>query len=104
MVILKLLSEEVFDYSQGQMTQAKIQHLKKSMSSEFSNVFELCMFVLVSLFTFLKLKFRNKIENFLFLKIWFAPNTAFIQYSELRGCYVISRYMFNLMLYLLYNN
>ena len=47
MVILKLLSEEVFDYSQGQMTQAKIQHLKKSMSSEFSNVFELCMFVLV---------------------------------------------------------
>ena len=47
MVILKLLSEEVFDYSQGQMTQGKIQHLKKSMSSEFSNVFELCMYVLV---------------------------------------------------------
>lgn len=46
MVILKLLSEEVFDYSQGQMTQGKIQHLKKSMSSEFSNVFELCMYVL----------------------------------------------------------
>jgi len=46
MVILKLLSEEVFDYSAGQMTQAKIQHLKKSMSTEFSQVFELCMFVL----------------------------------------------------------
>ncbi len=49
MVILKLLSEEVFDYSAGQMTQAKIQHLKKSMSTEFSQVFELCMFVLVCL-------------------------------------------------------
>jgi exportin-1 len=46
MVILKLLSEEVFEFSAGQMTQAKINHLKKSMSSEFSNVFELCMFVL----------------------------------------------------------
>lgn len=55
MIILKLLSEEVFEFSTDQMTKAKIQHLKKSMSSEFSNVFELCMFVLVSnhwLFTF----------------------------------------------------
>ena len=48
MIILKLLSEEVFEFSTDQMTKAKIQHLKKSMSSEFSNVFELCMFVLVS--------------------------------------------------------
>ena len=47
MIILKLLSEEVFEFSTDQMTKAKIQHLKKSMSSEFSNVFELCMFVLV---------------------------------------------------------
>jgi len=27
-VILKLLSEEVFDFSSGQMTQAKAKHLK----------------------------------------------------------------------------
>jgi len=46
MIILKLLSEEVFEFSTDQMTRAKVQHLKKSMSSEFSNVFELCMFVL----------------------------------------------------------
>ena len=50
MIILKLLSEEVFEFSQGQMTQAKIQHLKSSMSKEFSSVFELCMFVLVSFY------------------------------------------------------
>lgn len=30
MEILKLLSEEVFDFSKGQMTQAKAQHLKKT--------------------------------------------------------------------------
>lgn len=46
MVILKLLSEEVFDFSSGQMTQAKVKHLKDSMCSEFSSIFQLCKFVL----------------------------------------------------------
>ena len=35
MIILKLLSEEVFDYSQDQLTQAKAQQLKISMKNEF---------------------------------------------------------------------
>ena len=48
MIILKLLSEEVFEFAQGHMTRAKMQHLKNSMSSEFSNVFELCLFVLTN--------------------------------------------------------
>ena len=30
MIILKLLSEEVFDFSSGQMTQTKAKHLKVS--------------------------------------------------------------------------
>ena len=46
MVILKLLSEEVFDFSTGQMTQAKARHLKESMCSEFSEVFNLCVYVM----------------------------------------------------------
>jgi exportin-1 len=46
MVILKLLSEEVFDFSLGSMTQIKAKHLKDSMCSEFSQIFQLCQFVL----------------------------------------------------------
>ena len=50
MVILKLLSEEVFDFSSGQMTQTKAKHLKDTMCSEFREVFLLCLYVMVSLF------------------------------------------------------
>lgn len=46
MVILKNLSEEVFDFSQGQITQTKAKHLKDTMCSEFSQIFTLCKFVL----------------------------------------------------------
>ncbi|SCW00802.1 LAFE_0C12310g1_1 [Lachancea fermentati] len=48
MVILKLLSEEVFDFSAEQMTQAKALHLKTSMSKEFEQIFKLCFQVLES--------------------------------------------------------
>ncbi|XP_037600372.1 exportin-1 [Cebus imitator] len=46
MVILKLLSEEVFDFSSGQITQVKSKHLKDSMCNEFSQIFQLCQFVM----------------------------------------------------------
>ncbi|KAM3964188.1 exportin-1 emb [Aphomia sociella] len=46
MVILKLLSEEVFVFSTGQLTQTKAKHLKDTMCSEFSQIFQLCQFVL----------------------------------------------------------
>ena len=46
MVILKLLSEEIFDYSAEQMTQAKTKHLKNQMCGEFSEIFQLCSEVL----------------------------------------------------------
>lgn len=46
MIILKLLSEELFDFSSGQITQTKAKHLKDTMCSEFSSIFHLCQFVL----------------------------------------------------------
>ena len=47
-IILKLLAEEVFEFAQEYMTRAKMQHLKNSISSEFSSVFELCLLVLTN--------------------------------------------------------
>ncbi|KAK1281236.1 hypothetical protein QJS04_geneDACA018220 [Acorus gramineus] len=48
MTILKLLSEEVFDFSRGEMTQQKIKDLKHSLNSEFQLIHELCLYVLSS--------------------------------------------------------
>lgn len=44
--ILKLLSEEVFDFSKDQMTTAKIKTLKESLQHEFAKIFELLSFIL----------------------------------------------------------
>ncbi|XP_062104809.1 protein EXPORTIN 1B-like [Humulus lupulus] len=41
-----LLSEEVFDFSRGEMTQSKIKELKQSLNSEFQLIHELCLYVL----------------------------------------------------------
>ena len=46
MAILKLLSEEIFDFSAEQMTQAKTKNLKNQMCGEFSDLFKLCSDVL----------------------------------------------------------
>ncbi|XP_022718569.1 protein EXPORTIN 1A isoform X6 [Durio zibethinus] len=46
MAILKLLSEEVFDFSRGEMTQQKIKELKQSLNSEFQLIHELCLYIL----------------------------------------------------------
>ncbi|KAJ3339499.1 Karyopherin transporter [Gonapodya sp. JEL0774] len=46
MAILKLLSEEVFDFSAEQMTQSKTKTLKQQMCNEFAEVFSLCRDVL----------------------------------------------------------
>lgn len=42
MVILRLLSEEVFDYSADQMTSTKTRNLKSSMCNQFADIFKLC--------------------------------------------------------------
>ena len=46
MAILRLLSEEVFDYSAEQMTSSKTKNLKTTMCTEFSAIFKLCSEVL----------------------------------------------------------
>ncbi|KAJ2590135.1 Karyopherin transporter [Coemansia sp. RSA 1722] len=46
MAILKLLSEEVFDFSAEQMTQAKAKNLKAQMCGEFSSIYNLCTEIL----------------------------------------------------------
>ncbi|KAF8210814.1 CRM1 C terminal-domain-containing protein [Mycena galopus ATCC 62051] len=46
MAILKLLSEEIFDFSAEQMTQSKTKNLKNQISGEFSEIFKLCCEVL----------------------------------------------------------
>lgn len=48
MSILRLLSEEVFDYSADQMTSTKTKNLKTTMCAEFSSIFSLCSEVLNS--------------------------------------------------------
>lgn len=46
MTILKLLSEEVFDFSAEQMTSTKAHDLKRQLAKEFSQIFQLCFEVL----------------------------------------------------------
>ena len=46
MAILRLLSEEVFDFSAEQMTSVKTKNLKTTMSAEFASIFQLCTEVL----------------------------------------------------------
>ncbi|KAL2265394.1 hypothetical protein VTJ83DRAFT_6494 [Remersonia thermophila] len=48
MIILRLLSEEVFDYSAEQMTSTKTRNLKSTMCAEFSQIFQLCQEILNS--------------------------------------------------------
>lgn len=48
MKILRLLSEEVFEFSTGQMTQDKITELKNQFNDDFSRVFTLCQYVFTS--------------------------------------------------------
>lgn len=48
MKILRLLSEEVFEFSAGEMTQDKIEELKRQFNDDFSRVFELCQYVFTS--------------------------------------------------------
>lgn len=46
MNIFKLLSEEVFDFSSGQLTQAKTKYLKDIMCNEYEKIIQLCTFVM----------------------------------------------------------
>lgn len=46
MMILKLLSEEVFDFSKDQMVTEKVKSMKESLNTEFQSIYQLCEFIL----------------------------------------------------------
>lgn len=46
MAILRLLSEEVFDFSADQMTSSKTRQLKQSICDEFTSIYNLCSEIL----------------------------------------------------------
>jgi exportin-1 len=46
LLILKLLSEEVFDHSRDEMTSQKAKKLKESFNADFSLIFQLCEFIM----------------------------------------------------------
>ncbi|CAN0009418.1 unnamed protein product [Phaeothamnion confervicola] len=46
MQILKLLSEEVFDFSKDQMTTVKIKSMKESLNDQFAQVYQLAEFIM----------------------------------------------------------
>lgn len=46
MHILKLLSEEIFDFSRDQMVTMKVKKMKESLNSEFAAIYHLCEFIL----------------------------------------------------------
>eukprot|EP01025_Chloroclados_australasicus_P025135 TRINITY_DN2511_c0_g1_i3.p1 TRINITY_DN2511_c0_g1~~TRINITY_DN2511_c0_g1_i3.p1 ORF type:complete len:676 (-),score=43.53 TRINITY_DN2511_c0_g1_i3:182-1996(-) len=48
MCILRLLSEEVFDFNKGELTQAKTKELKGSLNNQFQMIYELCHYVLTN--------------------------------------------------------
>lgn len=48
MAILRLLSEEVFDFSQDQLTSTKAKNLKNTLCTEFSSIYQLCQEVLTT--------------------------------------------------------
>ena len=44
--VFDLLSEEVFDFSRDQMVTEKVMKMKESLNSEFSQIYQLCEFIL----------------------------------------------------------
>jgi len=49
--ILKLLSEEIFDFSKEELTSEKAQNLKSAMTEQFLSIYKLCDFVLSTFIT-----------------------------------------------------
>jgi len=43
--LLRLLSEEIFEYSKESMTSTQIKELKTSFKKEFKMIFDLCIYV-----------------------------------------------------------
>lgn len=78
-------SEEVFDFSSGQMTQVKAKHLKDTMCNEFSQIFQLCSYVLVcntALYEFRHLGIAREQHGIYYLQF----NRGGGGFGEFEGC------------------
>ena len=43
--LLRILSEEIFDFSRNSMPSKEVRNLKKNMRKEFKMIFDLCLYV-----------------------------------------------------------
>lgn len=46
MNVLKLLSEEIFDFSKNEISSKQANELKETMTEQFASIYELCVFIL----------------------------------------------------------
>jgi exportin-1 len=86
MLILQILSEEIFDYSSESMTQAKIQELKTNFYSQFRSIFEMCEFVLSASQdpTLLTTTLRTLLRFLVWIPIGFIYETNLIETLAVR--------------------
>lgn len=73
--ILQLLSEEVFDFSSGELTTAKANSLKQSFKKEFGLIFDLCLSILEKCETFNLLS--TTLDTLLRFLNWIPSNYIF---------------------------
>ena len=73
--ILQLLSEEVFDFSSGELTTAKANSLKQSFKKEFGLIFDLCLSILERCKTFDLLS--TTLDTLLRFLNWIPPSYVF---------------------------
>ena len=85
-----LNSEEVFDFSSGEMTQAKIKELKESFNQEFQLIFQLCDLILTtSQRPLLLLATLNTLLKFLnWIPLGYIFETSLIQILIQKACLV----------------
>ncbi|CAO3690063.1 unnamed protein product [Rhizopus stolonifer] len=81
MLILKLLSEEIFDYSAEQMTHLKTSSLQQSIYKEFSDVFHLCLEILkeATKATLIKTTLDTLLRFLSWIPVGYIFNTDLIQ-------------------------
>ena len=92
MIILKLLSEEIFDFSAETMTSAKQKELKNQMCAEFSEVFQLCHEILdkAGKPTLVKATLETLLRFLSWVPLGYIFETNVIEIMTTRVCIVLS--------------
>ena len=85
-------SEEVFDYSAEQMTQAKTKNLKNQMCGEFSDIFQLCLEVLekANKPTLIRATLRTLLRFLNWIPLGYIFETNVIEVLRSRVCSCVS--------------